>query len=47
MIQQVQAAAAANETPTKIIIESFQKRDNALFTSDKSTVELDTEVIFV
>ena len=44
MIKQVQKAMDNGMSETKIIIESFQKRDDALFTSDKSTIELDTEV---
>jgi len=43
MIKQV-CSAAASGIPTKITIESFQKRDKAIFTSDRSTVELDTQV---
>ena len=44
MIKQVSAAASTG-VATKITIENFQKRDNAIFTSDKhSTIELDTQV---
>lgn len=43
MIKQVSAAATSG-TGTKITIESFQKRENAIFTSERSAIELDTQV---
>ena len=43
MIKQVQKAVEQNKF-TKIIIESFQKRDGIIFTSERSSVELDDEV---
>ena len=44
MIEQVRKAVEQNK-PTKIIIENFQKREGIIFTSDRSSVELDDEVI--
>lgn len=43
MIKQVQKVVEQNKF-TKIIIESFQKRDGIIFTSERSSVELDDEV---
>ena len=43
MIKQV-CAAASSGIGTKITIESFQKRENAIFTSHLSEIELDTQV---
>ena len=37
-------AAAASGTGTKMTIESFQKREDAIFTSHLSAIELDTQV---
>ena len=31
--------------PTKITIENFQKRSGTIYTSDRTTVELDNEII--
>ena len=44
MIPQVQAAIKDNAT-AKITIENFQKRDGIIFTSEKTSVEIDTEVL--
>ena len=46
MIQQIRTALADN-TMTKITIENFQKRDGVIFTSEKSSIEIDTEVIIL
>ena len=43
MIKQV-CAAASSGIGTKITIENFQKRENAIFTSHLSAIELDTQV---
>ena len=43
MIKQVQEGAQSGSM-TKITIENFQKRDRSIFTSEKSTVELDNKV---
>ena len=43
MIKQVNRAMSENEM-VKITIENFQKRDGILFTSEKSSIEIDTEV---
>ena len=37
-------AAAASGTGTKMTIKSFQKREDAIFTSHLSVIELDTQV---
>ena len=37
-------AAAASGTGTKMTIESFEKREDAIFTSHLSAIELDTQV---
>ena len=44
MIRQVQKAVDEG-IPTKITIENFQKRSGTIYTSDRTTVELDNEVI--
>ena len=46
MIRQVQKAVDEG-IPTKITIENFQKRSGTIYTSDRTTVELDNEVIKV
>ena len=46
MIQQIKKAVADNPM-TKITIENFQKRDGVIFTSGKSSIEIDTEVIIL
>ena len=46
MIRQV-IAAASSETAMKITIKNFQKRENAIFTSDRSSIELDTQVKYI
>ena len=43
MIKQILSAASTG-TATKITIENFQKREDAIFTSHLSAIELDTEV---
>ena len=44
MIRQVQKAVDEG-IPTKITIEIFQKRSGTIYTSDRTTVKLDNEVI--
>ena len=44
MIRQVQKAVDEG-IPAKITIENFQKRNGAIYTSDRTSVELDNEVI--
>ena len=46
MIRQVQKTVDEG-IPTKITIENFQKRSGTIYTSDRTTVELDNEVIKV
>ena len=46
MVQQIKRALADNPM-TKITIENFQKRDGVIFTSEKSSIEIDTEVIIL
>ena len=46
MIRQVQKAVDEG-IPTKITIENFQKRNGTIYTSDRTSVELDNEVIIV
>ena len=46
MIRQVQKAVDEG-IPTKITIENFQKRNGTIYTSDRTSVELDNEVINV
>ena len=46
MIQQIKRAVADNPM-TKITIENFQKRDGVIFTLEKSSIEIDTEVIIL
>ena len=43
MIKQILSAASTG-TATKITIENFQKREDAIFTSHLSAIELDTQV---
>ena len=43
MLKQIQKAVE-DKTPTKLIIESFQKRDGMIFTSERTSLELDVEV---
>ena len=43
MLKQIQKAVE-DKTPTKLIIESFQKRDGLIFTSEQTSLELDVEV---
>ena len=43
MIKQLQTAVAEGAI-TKITIENFQKRDDILFTSERSSIEIDSEV---
>ena len=43
MLKQIQKAVE-DKTPTKLIIESFQKRDGLIFTSERTSLELDVEV---
>ena len=44
MLKQIQKAVE-DKTPTKLIIESFQKRDGLIFTSERTSLELDVEVL--
>ena len=44
MLKQIQKAVE-EKTPTKLIIESFQKRDGLIFTSERTSLELDVEVL--
>ena len=46
MIKQLQAAVR-EDSVTKITIENFQKCDNIIFTSEKSSIEIDTEVFIL
>lgn len=46
IIPKVQEAMTL-KTDLKITIDSFQKRDNKVFTSDRSGVEIDTEVFLL
>ena len=46
MIRQVQKVVDEG-IPTKKTIENFQKRSGTIYTSDRTTVELDNEVITV
>ena len=46
MIRQVQKVVDEG-IDTKITIENFQKRSGTIYTSDRTTVELDNEVITV
>ena len=46
MVKQVKRAMLENEM-VKITIENFQKRDGILFTSEKSSIEIDTEVFIL
>lgn len=39
--------AMKTQTELKITVESFQRRENKIFTSERSGVEIDTEVICV
>ena len=43
MLKQIQKAVE-EKTPTKLIIESFQKRDGLIFTSERTSLKLDVEV---
>ena len=43
MLKQIQKAVE-EKTPTKLIIESFQKQDGLIFTSERTSLELDVEV---
>ena len=43
MIQQIKKAVADNPM-TKITVKNFQKQDGVIFTSEKSSIEIDTEV---
>ena len=43
MIKQILSAASTG-TATKMTIENFQKREDAIFTSHLSDIELETEV---
>ena len=43
MLKQIQKAVE-DKTPTKLIIESFQKQDGMIFTSERTSLELDVEV---
>ena len=44
MLKQIQKAVE-EKTPTKLIIESFQKRGGLIFTSERTSLELDVEVL--
>ena len=44
MLKQIQKAVE-DKTPTKLIIEIFQKRDGLIFTSERTSLELDVEVL--
>ena len=44
MLKQIQKSVE-DKTPTKLIIESFQKRDGLIFTSERTSLELDVEVL--
>ena len=44
MLKQIQKAVE-EKTPTKLIIESFQKQDGLIFTSEQTSVKLDVEVL--
>ena len=44
MLKQIQKAVE-DKTPTKLIIESFQKRDGLIFTSERTSLELEVEVL--
>ena len=44
MLKQIQKAVE-EKTPTKLIIESFQKWDGLIFTSEWTSLELDVEVL--
>ena len=43
-LKQIQKAVE-EKTPTKLIIESFQKQDGLIFTSERTSLELDVEVL--
>ena len=44
MLKQIQKAVE-EKTSTKLIIESFQKRDGLICTSEQTSLELDVEVL--
>ena len=44
MLKQIQKAVE-EKTSTKLIIESFQKWDGLIFTSERTSLELDVEVL--
>ena len=44
MLKQIQKAVE-DKTPTKLIIESFLKRDGVIFTSERTSLKLDVEVL--
>ena len=43
MLKQIQKSVE-DKTPTKLIIESFQKRDGLIFTSEQTSLELGVEL---
>ena len=46
MVKQIQQAVYT-KTPTKIIIENFQKRNGQVFTSETTSIELDNDVSYI